>query len=110
MKLPNIDQAIIPLEKLRDYLLSPTHPVGKFKAVFFRTLGYTDKNWHQLELSIRSLLKQDAFEGERTNFGQKYEIRGTIVGPSGRQANIITIWIIRRKEDVPRFITAYPGG
>jgi len=109
MKLPNINQAIVPSEKLRDYLLSFSHPVGKFKAVFFRTLGYTDKNWQQLELAIRSLLKQDAFERERTNFGQKYEIRGTIVGPSGKQANIITIWIIREGEEVPRFITAYPG-
>ena len=37
MILPNIDKAVIEPEKLRDYLLSKSHPIGRFKAEFFRS-------------------------------------------------------------------------
>ena len=109
MKLPNAENAIIPPEKLRDYLLSPTHPVGKFKAVFFRSLGYTNENWQDLEAEIRSLLAQEASMEGQTEYGQKYEVRGAITGPSNRTANLVTAWIILNGEDTPRFITAHPG-
>jgi len=32
--LPNADEAVIEPAKLRDYLLSTTHPLGRFKARF----------------------------------------------------------------------------
>jgi hypothetical protein len=35
MNLPAADRALIQPEKLRDYLLSTEHPVGRFKAAFF---------------------------------------------------------------------------
>jgi len=34
MELPNKEKAYIPLAKLKDYLLSETHSVGKSKAKF----------------------------------------------------------------------------
>ncbi|HET7673949.1 MAG TPA: hypothetical protein VFL54_00355 [Gammaproteobacteria bacterium] len=40
MKLPNAGAAVILPEKVRDYLLSPTHPIGRYKAAFFRSQGY----------------------------------------------------------------------
>ena len=43
-KLPRADRAIIPPEKLTDYLLSTTHPVGSAKARFFRGHGFNDDN------------------------------------------------------------------
>lgn len=39
MRLPNADRAAIDAAKIRDYLLSEMHPVGRFKAAFFSTLG-----------------------------------------------------------------------
>jgi hypothetical protein len=45
--------------------------------------------------------------GRPSSFGEKYEVRGEIVGPSGR-AVVVTVWIILEGEDVPRFVTAYP--
>ncbi|MGJ0515691.1 MAG: DUF6883 domain-containing protein [Methylomicrobium sp.] len=110
MKLPNKDKAIIPPEKLRDYVLSSSHPVGKFKAEFFQSLGYTAENWERMEADIRSLLENDATRNERTEYGQKFEVRGQIVSPSLRSAEIVTAWIVLKDESVPRFITAYPGG
>jgi len=109
MKLPNADNAVIPAEKLRDYLLSSSHPVGRFKAVFFHALGYTDGDWERLEADIRSILTNDATVGEQTNYGQKLEVRGSIAGPADRSAEIVTGWIILKGESIPRFITAYPG-
>ncbi|GJG85381.1 hypothetical protein tb265_05620 [Gemmatimonadetes bacterium T265] len=41
MKLPNAERAVVDPAKVRDYLLSPDHPVGESKARFFATLGLT---------------------------------------------------------------------
>jgi hypothetical protein len=39
VRLPGGERAIIDPEKLRDYVLSRAHPVGRFKAAFFASLG-----------------------------------------------------------------------
>lgn len=49
-----------------------------------------------------------ATPGQVSEFGTKYEIHGTIVGPLGRQAVIRTVWIVDAGEDYPRLVTAYP--
>ncbi|MGK0172064.1 MAG: hypothetical protein ACI9W2_003798 [Gammaproteobacteria bacterium] len=108
MKLPNATDAILPPEKLQDYLLSTTHLVGRYKAAFFRGLGYERDNWRVLERDLRSLLKEDAIELESTEFGQKFSAQGSLTGPNGRSASIVTVWIILVDSDVPRFVTAYP--
>lgn len=41
MRLPAADRAYVDPAKVRDYLLSPVHPEGQFKAAFFRALGYS---------------------------------------------------------------------
>jgi hypothetical protein len=43
-----------------------------------------------------------------TEYGIKYSISGSITGPNGRSANVVSVWIILTGEDVPRFVTAYP--
>ena len=108
MRLPNADHAVIPPEKLRDYILSPVHPVGRFKSVFFRGLGYEADNYERLESDIRSLLGADAELAESNKFGAKYLVPGVIVGPNGRSGKIVTVWIILSEDSAPRFVTAYP--
>jgi hypothetical protein len=108
MKLPNSESAIIPPEKIRDYLLSPSHPVGRYKAAFLRSHGYGLDGWEILEKDIRSLLPVDARLLETTEFGKKYKISGNITGPNGRMFGMTTIWIILRCEYIPRQVTAYP--
>ena len=111
MKLPNAENAVIDSEKLHDYLLSPSHPVGRFKAAFFSSLGYTQENWRQFEADLRRQhLSKDAILHQETSYGRKYEIHGKIRGPAGKTRGIISVWIILVDEDVPRFVTAYPGG
>jgi len=60
VKLPNIDDAVIEPLKLRNYLLSSTHPIGRFKAAFFHSIGFAEDNWEALETEIRALLGNDA--------------------------------------------------
>jgi len=43
MKLPQGKNALIPEEKLTDYILSETNSTGKFKAKLFRKLGFNEK-------------------------------------------------------------------
>ncbi|MCZ6760265.1 MAG: hypothetical protein O7D29_07835 [Gemmatimonadetes bacterium] len=92
------------------YLLSSSHPVGRFKARFFEALGYTADQAERLEQDIRNLLlSSDPRLREKTEFGQKYEVRGVITGPQNRSVELVTVWIVLPSEEVPRFITAYPG-
>jgi hypothetical protein len=109
MQIPNSDRAVIDAEKLRGYLLSKSHLVGRFKAAFFQALGYTDDQWHQLQTDLRTQhLLQNAPRGEDGVYGRKYVIRATLVGPSGTQAMVASIWVVRAGEEFPRFVTAYP--
>jgi hypothetical protein len=110
MKLPDAERAIVDPAKVRDYLLSPEHQVGRFKAAFFGALGYTREDWPQLHRDLLVLAASgEATVGQASDFGQKYEVRGTIEGLAGRRAEIVTVWIILSGEDAPRLVTAYPG-
>jgi hypothetical protein len=110
MNLPGADQAILDDAKVRDYLLSREHPIGRFKASFFGTLGYTRDHWHRLQQDLLQVGRSgSATEGQRSSFGQKYEVRGILEGPSGGRADIVTVWIVLNGEDSPRFVTAFPG-
>jgi hypothetical protein len=109
--LPNTDRAEIDSGKLRDYLLSPTHPVGRFKARFFKALGYVAAEWQTLEADLRiQHLSQRAKPGPKLAYGQSYTIRAILKGPNGQAAMVVSVWFIGVASDVPRFVTAYPGG
>ncbi len=109
MLLPNADRAVVEPAKVRDYLLSPEHPVGRFKAAFFRALGYTADQWEVLRADLALVAQSaDATPTELGPFGQKFEVRATLTSPLGRTAKITAVWIVRTGEDVPRFVTAFP--
>jgi hypothetical protein len=108
VKLPNPDKAVLPRDKIEGYLLSPVHSVGRHKAAFLHSLGYTQADWQELERDLRELATGEARQIGENDFGMKYEIRGVITGPGGRSAAIVTAWIVLNDEDFPRFITAYP--
>ena len=110
MLVPNPDQAVIKPAKIRDYLLSSRHPLGRFKAAFFQSLGYESDHWQQFAADLRKQhLGVEAELLPASPYGQKYLIRASLKGPSGQQAQVISIWIVLATEDFPRLITAYPG-
>ena len=110
MNLPSADRAIVETAKVRDYLLSSEHPIGRAKAHFFHSLGFRQEQWSELQEALLALGRTgDATLGEANAFGQKYMVRGILRGPSGRTADTLTVWMVLHGEAVPRFVTAYPG-
>jgi hypothetical protein len=84
--------------------------VGRFKSVFFAALGYSVTQWEVLRNDLLEVAHTaDAEMGESTRFGQKYRTHATLVGPKGRSASIVVVWIVRTGESAPRFVTAFPG-
>ena len=107
MKLPNAKKAIVSESKLRDYLLSTDHTIGRFKARFFAGLGFTRETWPELRSQLLNLAAGDADLDEATAYGQKYRVSGTLEGPAGA-AEVVTVWIVLAGDDAPRLVTVYP--
>lgn len=109
MRLPRADEATIPLQKLTEYLLSESHPVGSSKAAFFRGLGFGEASIHVFEKELWNAAQyEDVIEVVESSHGAKYVIDGEIRSPLGRVVAVRTVWIIESDQDRPRFVTAYP--
>lgn len=108
MRVPNREKAIIDVRKVREYLLSPAHPVGQFKARYFSVLGYNADGWKTLEAHLRETLESEMVKAIEGEFGTKYVVQSIIRSPSGTKVGLVTVWIILTGEENPRFVTAYP--
>ena len=109
MNLPNAHAAHVEPVKVRDYLLSPSHPIGRFKATIFIALGYDAGQWELLRDDLLDIARTGAATaGQPSPFGMKFEVDGILAGPSGRSARFRTIWMLRTGENHPRFVTAFP--
>jgi len=107
--LPNREQAYIPEPKLSKYVLSETHAVGKAKAKYFRSLGYTEANANELADALLMIAKSEGVSKKVTTpYGTKYIVEGELVTPSGTTARIRTVWVVEPHDKRPRFVTAYP--
>lgn len=110
MHLPNRETAYVPPQKLTDYLLSETHPVGKGKAKFFRKHGFNETNINLLEFGLLEIARlQEVVETEVKPRGTMYAIEGDLTTPHNRQVRVRTVWIIETDRTSPRFVTAYPA-
>ena len=109
MKLPNSQKAVVDERKVREYLLSASHPVGRFKARFFGRIGFPPEAWSEFVEALRRVaVEGDAQVLEDSEHGQKYVVRGRIGGPGALQIEIDSVWIIRAGDDTPRLVTVYP--
>jgi hypothetical protein len=110
MQLPNGLQAYIPPQKLRAYLLSETHAVGKAKAKFFRALGFNETNIFLLEQGVLTIAHGATVqEVVAAPHGTKYVLEGVLETPGGTSPRICTIWILETGEEHSRFVTADPA-
>ncbi len=99
--------AIIGVEKTRDYLLSPRS--RNDKARFFGRAGYTREGWEQLAADLREqILPGEATLSEASPFGELFVISGTLTGPNSSTLDVTTIWIVDASSGETRFVTAYP--
>jgi len=99
--------ALIARDKVVDYLLAwrPENDKSQFLAL----AGYTAAQPDHLVNDIRNqLLPLDAQAEETTEYGEKYRIRGTLVGPNGRILRVETVWMVESSSGVTKFVTLYP--
>lgn len=106
--MPHADRAVVDVEKLRNYCLSPSHPRGKHKArVFARVLGLTAADADELRQRILSaVILEDAIPTDQDEYGQRYAVDFRI-SRQGNEALVRSLWIIRASEDFPRMTSCY---
>lgn len=108
-KVPNHDQAIVPQEKVVDYLLSETHPDGKGKAIFFKKFGFSVESWETLAQALIEHISECEVSKATTNqHGTKYVVEGVFKTPDKRNPLLRSVWIIENEQTQPRIVTAYP--
>ena len=105
VKLP--ENSYIAQEKLTRYLLVPQ--ARGDKSAYLALAGYTLDNFTTLLTDLRAqILNQDATALEKTSYGQLYEIRAQLIGPSGRTLRVRTIWMTEYMSGATKFITLIP--
>lgn len=81
------------------------------KAQFFVGLGFTVSDPAVLAEALRRVGIAGTVVLQATpSHGAKFVVDGALQSPSGQDPIVRTVWIIDTGEDVPRLITAYPGG
>ena len=108
MLIPNAENAVVDIRKLRNYCLNPEHDAGKHKArLFLSILGMTADNAEELRQSLLKVVKKEARLERRDEFGQRYILDFTLEWQD-RSATIRSGWIIEHDSDIPKLITCYP--
>ena len=111
MKVPAAGFALIEEAKVRRYLLASVHPQGWSKARFFTSVGFRPAAWRRLAAALRAHVRDHHYERRVASaYGVKYIVRGELRTPTGRTAEVVSIWIVEHDRRRPRFVTAYPGG
>lgn len=109
MKLPNLEQATIPPEKITRYLLDLSHEEGRGKARFFIHFGFSMAQWQQLASALlRHATAHPVVATEQTPFGTRYVVEGALETPSERTPQVRVVWFTSHNDLSPRLVTAYP--
>ncbi len=101
------DNSIISREKITNYLLK--WQSDNDKSRFLGRAGYSPDNWQRLLEDIRNqILPLEAELVRKTAYGDLFQIRGKLVGPSGVSLRIVTIWMKESRSQQIKFITLFP--
>jgi hypothetical protein len=109
MLIPNAENAIVDIRKLRDYSLNPEHKDGKHKArLFAAILGMTADDAEELRQVLLEIVKlHEAQLGRQDEFGQRYTLDFEISWQN-REARLRSGWIIEPDSEIPKLTTCYP--
>ena len=104
-RLKNFKNAIIPRDKINNYLLHPMKSAGKY--AYFKALGYTLQNSKRFITDVKNGLKENqAFVFVTNRYGNtKFQVDMNM--GIGTVDTVTTIWQIDKGQTAPRFITAY---
>jgi hypothetical protein len=110
VKLPNEARAVVAEEKVTNYLLSTTHPVGRWKAAYFIEHGFSvDRPDELIGALLIHAAEHEVAEMETTDYGTIFTIEGPLETPSGRRPGVRSVWIVTTGIEFPRLVTAYPS-
>lgn len=109
MLIPNAEQAIVDIHKLRDYCLNLEHDDGKHKArLFLSILGMVASDAEVLRQILLEVVKtQEAQLGRQDRFGQRYTLDFSITWQN-KSATLRSGWIVEQGSTTPRLTTCYP--
>jgi filamentous hemagglutinin len=110
LKLADIaNRVVIDPRKLTHYVLDPSSPHGKHKAVLFKKLlGFTQENYTDLvhQLETKSLQAEATFHS-KDEFGKRYTVDVLVEGMEGQQATIRTGWLVPAGTNEAHLVTLY---
>ncbi|NHC34822.1 DUF6883 domain-containing protein [Scytonema millei] len=109
MQIPNAENAVVDIRKLRDYCLSLEHEKGKHKArLFLSALGITADNAEELrQLLLEAVKIHKAQLGRQDEFGQRYTLDFPLEWQN-RSAIVRSGWIVEPDSKIPKLTTCYP--
>ncbi len=109
MLIPNADNAVVDIRKLRDYCLNPEHDDGKHKArLFLSSLGMKADDAEDLrQILLKIVVTHEARLSRRDEFGQRYTVDFTLEWQN-RSATLRSGWILEHGSETPRLTTCYP--
>lgn len=108
---------IIERRKLEEYLLSPTHPIGRHKLRLWRSVfGLHEGDGERLEHLLREQLAQATpaerpprVVGNPRRIVREWELLlPRFRGPNGNEGPVLTAWALKSPDDRPHLSTAYP--
>ncbi len=107
-KLPNPENAVVEMRKLRGYCLNPEHPRGKHKArIFASALGLTAEDSEELCRTLVSAApSEEATPTEEDEYGRRYVLDFEMSTEIG-SVRVRSGWIVRSSEDFPRFTSCW---
>ena len=107
-KLPNGENAVVDLVKLRDYCLNPSHPRGRHKArVFASALGLTARHADDLRVALLDAARDgEAMPGEQDEYGRRFTVDFEMAH-RGWRTTVRSAWIVRTGENYPRLTSCY---
>lgn len=108
MLLPNGNEAIVDISKLRDYCLDRQHPRGKHKArVFAATLGFSQADAMFLRNALLwAAIECEAVPDQSDEYGDRFNVDFELV-QGGRRAIVRSAWILLRGESRPKLVTCF---
>ena len=108
MTLPNIDRAVVDVQKLRAYCFRRAPPRGQHKArVFQSALGWTAASADDVRLKLlEAVQREEASLLGSDDWGHRYALDFTEHGSAG-PVTVRSLWIVRRLAAFPRFASYY---
>jgi uncharacterized protein DUF6883 len=108
VKLPHAEDVHIDEAKVRGYLLSASHPIGRSKARVFAALGFNPGSPAAFIAELRRLAAtEEVSEHVETSFGRKYTVHGHLQGPVGSRS-VATVWLLEHGQKRVRLVTVRP--